>query len=61
MVDQIEGLEKRNHNLERRNDSLERNWTTWQSASDFVNDLVTYIYSLETKVTFGPMFTNLML
>ena len=54
MVDLIQGLEK-------RIDNLERSWTTWQSASDFVNDLATYIYPPDTKVTFGPMFTNLML
>ena len=54
MVDQIDRLEK-------RNDNLERSWTTWQSASDFVNDLATYIYPPGTKVTFGPIFTNLML
>ena len=54
MVDEIETLKKRNNNLE-------RNWITWQSASDFVTVLVTYIYPPDTKVTFGPMFTNLML
>ena len=54
MDEKIEGLMK-------KNDDLERNWTTWQTASDFVDDLATYIYPPDTKVTFGPKFTKLML
>ena len=48
IFDLIQGLEK-------RIDDLERSWTTWQSGSDFVNDLGTYIYPPDTKVSFGPI------
>ena len=64
MNNKIEELKKDNDYLKCEVNELmtmKSNLETWQSASDFEYDLATHIYPPGTKVTFGPIFPNLML